>query len=113
MKLINSPLTKWSSNLEQFKAIWRAEGQDTEVQTEVLGVSWNTETDCFSFGMDAITKKLPEGPTAKRQLLQTTARFYDPLGLYSYSRTPGVGGLIGMSSCLLTLEHSGMLGYPP
>ena len=35
MKLINFPLAKWASNLEQLKAIWRAEGQDTEVQTEV------------------------------------------------------------------------------
>ena len=27
--------------------------------------------------------QLPEGPTTKRQLLRTTARFCDPLGLYS------------------------------
>jgi hypothetical protein len=48
-----------------------------------LGMDWNTETDCFSFDPEGITKKLPEGPTTKRQLLQTTAKFYDPLGLYS------------------------------
>jgi len=38
-----------------------------------------------------------EGPTTKRQVLQATARFYDPLGLLApylslrnyYSRTPG------------------------
>ena len=83
MKLINFPLAKWASNSEQLKAIWRAEGQDTEVQTEVLGVSWNTETDCFSFDPGTITRNLPEGPTTKRRLSQTTARFYDPLGFYS------------------------------
>ena len=69
--------------MEQLKAIWRAEDQDTEVRTQVLGVSWNTETDCFSFDPEGITRKLPEGPTTKRQLLQTTARFYNPLGLHS------------------------------
>jgi len=37
MKLINFPLAKWA----QLKALWRAEGQDIEVQTQVLGVNWN------------------------------------------------------------------------
>jgi len=83
MKLINFPLAKWASNLEQLKSIWRAEGQDTEVQTQVLGISWNTETDCFPSDFEGITRKLPEGPTTMRQLLQTTGMFYDPLGLYS------------------------------
>ena len=75
MKLTNFLLAKWASNSEQLKTIWKAEGQDTEVQTEVLGISWNKETDCFSFGPEGITRKLPEGPTTKRQLLQTTVRF--------------------------------------
>ena len=83
MKLLNFPLAKWASNSEQLKAIWRAEGQDIEEQTQVLGMDWNTETDCLSFDPEVITKKLPEGPTTKRQLLQTTAKFYNPLGLYS------------------------------
>jgi len=68
MKMINSPLAKWARISEQLKAIWRAEGQDTEVQTDVLGVRWNTETDCSSFDTDATTRKLPESPTTKRQL---------------------------------------------
>ena len=65
MKLVNFPLGKWASNSEQLKAIWSAEGQDIEVQTQVLGVEWNTETDCFSIDPEAITKKLPEGPTTE------------------------------------------------
>ena len=68
MKMINSPLAKLARISEQLKATWRAEGQDTEVQTDVLGVRWNTETDCFSFDTNAITRKKPEGPTTKRQL---------------------------------------------
>jgi len=83
MKLVNFPLARWASNSEQLIYIWKTEGQDTERQTEVLGVSWNTETDCFCFGPEGITGKLPEGHTTKRELLQTTASFYDPLGLYS------------------------------
>jgi hypothetical protein len=83
MKLLNFPLSKWASNSEQMKAIWKAEGQNIEEQTHVLGVNWNTENDCFSFDPESVTMQLPEGPTTKRQLLQTTARFYDPLGLYS------------------------------
>ena len=82
MKLINFPLAKWASNSEQLKAIWRAEGQEIEVKTQVLGVNWNTETDCFSIDPETITKEIPEVPTTKRQLLQLPARFYDPVGLY-------------------------------
>jgi hypothetical protein len=81
MKLINFPLAKWASNLDQLKANGRAEGQDIEAQTQVLGVKWNTETDCF-FNPEAINKGLPEGLTTKRRLLQTTARLCDPLGFY-------------------------------
>jgi len=81
MKLIHFPLAKWASDLDQLKAIWRAEGPDIEAQTKVLGVKWNTETSCF-FDPEGISKRLPEGPTTKRRLFQTTARFYDPLGLY-------------------------------
>jgi hypothetical protein len=69
--------------LDQLKAIWRAEGRDIEAQTKVLGVNWNAETGYFFFDPEAISKRLPEGPTTKRRLLQTTARFYDPLGLYT------------------------------
>jgi hypothetical protein len=42
-----------------------------------------TENHCLSFGPEMVSMKLPEGPTTKRQLLQTTARFYDPLELFS------------------------------
>jgi hypothetical protein len=45
MKLINFPLAKWASNSGQLKAIWRDEGRYIVVQTQVLGVNWNT--DCL------------------------------------------------------------------
>ena len=85
MKLINFPLAKWASNSEPLKAIWRAEGQDTEVQTQTLGVSWNTGTDCFSFDPEAITRKLkkkgllPRDSSCKRRLGYTIHSDYTPL----------------------------------
>jgi len=82
-KLINLPLANWASNSDQFKAIWRAEGRDIETQTKVLGVNWDKETDCVFFDFEANSNNLPEWPTTLRQLLQATARFYDPLGFYS------------------------------
>jgi len=48
MKLLNFPLSKWVSNSEQMKAIWKVEGQNIDEQTRVLGVNWNTVNDCFS-----------------------------------------------------------------
>jgi hypothetical protein len=118
MKLINFLFAKWASNSGQLKAIWRAEGRDIVVQTQVLGVNWNTETDCFFLDPEVISGGLPEEHTTKRRLLQTTAIFEDPLGLYSpvsvvgncYFRTPGPGDLIGMNYCLLILVRVGTIG---
>ena len=59
------------------------EGRGTEARTQVLGVSWKTEADCLYIDADEFTNKIKDGPTTKRKLLQTTASFYDPLGLYS------------------------------
>jgi hypothetical protein len=61
MKLLTFPLSKWASNLEQMMAIRKAEGQDIEEQTQVLGVNWNTKNDCFSFDPETVTIKQPEG----------------------------------------------------
>ena len=83
MKLISLPLAKWATNSEGLKTIWKAEGQNVDVQTQVLGVSWDTEADCLYIDADEMFSKLREGPTTKRKLLQITASFYDPLGLFS------------------------------
>jgi len=83
MKLINLPLAKCATNAEQLTTIWKAEGQSVEARTQVLGVSWNKESDCLYTDANEMTEKLKEGPTTKRKLLQTTASFYDPLGLFS------------------------------
>lgn len=82
MKLLSFPLSKWASNSEQLKAIWRAEGQKIETRVQVLGVDCNTGTDCFQMYLEDINRKILDGPTTKRKLLQATAIFYDPLGLF-------------------------------
>jgi hypothetical protein len=121
MKLIKFPLAKWASSSEQLEAIWRAEGQEIDAQTQVLGVNWSTETDCFSVDDEVITKRLPEGPTTKSSSCKPRLGFTIHSGCTllclslgnCYSRTHGAGGLTGMNSCLLTTERGGMLGYRP
>jgi hypothetical protein len=81
-KLINLPLAKWATNSEKLKAIWKAEGQSVEAQTQVLGGQLE-HADCLYIDADEFTYKLKDGSTTKWKLLQTTASFYDPLGLYS------------------------------
>jgi hypothetical protein len=82
-RLINLTLAKWATNAKLLKTIWKAEGQNVEAQTQVLGLSWDTEADCLYIDADEMISKLKEGPTTKRKLLQTTASFYDPLALFS------------------------------
>jgi hypothetical protein len=80
MRLIYLPLAKWATNAKLLKNICKAERQNVEAQTQVLGVSWEMEADCLYIDADEMIRKLKEGPTTKRVLLQTTASFYDPLG---------------------------------
>jgi len=119
MKLINLPLAKWATNTEELNAPWKAEGLIVEAETQVLGVRWKTEADYLYIDADEIISKLKEGSTTKRKLLQTTAIFYNPLGLFCLValvrkilfRTPGVQKSTGTSFCLQTWEHDGTLGY--
>jgi hypothetical protein len=69
--------------LGELKAIFKAEGQEIQGTTRALGVDWNTESDTLSVDPTDILDQATRGPVAKRQLLQATARFYDPLGLFS------------------------------
>ena len=54
--------------------------QDNEIK--VLGITWNTETDKLYFKFTPLTDEINSHPT-KREILQFTAKFYDPLGLVS------------------------------
>jgi hypothetical protein len=83
MKTIKLPMAKWATSCEELKEIWKAEGQEIQKKTQALGVDWNTEYDTLSVDPREILEKTTQGPATKRQLLQTVARFYDPLGLFS------------------------------
>ena len=59
-------------------------GGSRDSQTaQALGVDWNTESDTLSVDSRDILDKTTKGPASKRQLLQTTVRYYDSLGLFS------------------------------
>jgi hypothetical protein len=77
------PLSKWFTNSLLLKDIWRAEGVDIKSETRVLGVDWNTESDSLFTDPRDITDNLAGSPGTKRLILRTTARFYDPLGLFA------------------------------
>jgi hypothetical protein len=82
MKTIKLPLAKWATSCEELKEIWKAEGQEVQGTTQALGVDWiQNQTRCRWTPKDILDKTT--GPATKRQLLQTTARFYDPLGVFS------------------------------
>jgi hypothetical protein len=83
MKTLKLPMAKWATNSEELKVIWKAEGKPIPQITQALGIDWNTESDTLSVDSGDILDKTTAGPITKRQLLQTTARFYDPLGLFS------------------------------
>jgi hypothetical protein len=61
---------KWASNSENMR-------------TQVPGVSWDMVRETIFTDHRDVTDKVQERPMMKRQLLQATSRFYDPLGLMS------------------------------
>jgi len=83
MNRIRLPMVKWATNSKYLKDVWRTEGVDFKEVTQTLGIDWDTESDTFSMDPRDVSGEYVEGPTTKRQVLQATARFYDPLGLLS------------------------------
>ena len=76
-------MAKWTSNLRQLNELWNIEGMEVRNETQVFGIEWNTTSDTFNVGHGNVTNRIAEDPATKRQLLQATARFHDPLGLLS------------------------------
>jgi hypothetical protein len=85
MKTITLPMAKWATNCGELNGIWKMEGHDLRRTTQALGVDSNTESDTLSVDPRDILDKTTGGPATKRQLLQTTARFYDPWGYFRLS----------------------------
>jgi len=82
MKTIKLPMAKWATSCEEQKEIWKAEDQEIQRTTQALGVDWNTESETILVDPRDILDKTAQGPATKRQLLQTSARFYEPLGFF-------------------------------
>jgi hypothetical protein len=83
MKTVTLPMAKWATNCEELNGIWKVEGQELRRTTQSSGVNRNTESDALSVDPRGILDKTTGGPATKGQVFQTTARFYDPLGLFS------------------------------
>ncbi|GFW69835.1 integrase catalytic domain-containing protein [Trichonephila clavipes] len=81
------------------------------IETETLGLSWNSQEDCFIF---KIAVELKDSYT-KRCVLSTIARLFDPLGLLcsvvarASCRVFGVLKSTGLTSYLLREPKSGII----
>jgi hypothetical protein len=83
MRKFSSPMGKWASNSELLKDIWKVGGLEFRSVTQVLGVNLDTTWDTLFRDHIDVTDKAHEGPSTKKQFLQATPRFYDPMGLMS------------------------------
>ena len=83
MRKFSFPVGKWASNSELLKNIWRVGGLEIKSVTQVLVVNWDTMRGTLFTDPRDVTDKAHEGPSTKRQFLQATSRFYDPMSLMS------------------------------
>ena len=76
-------LRSWTSNSELLRnrAI-KDDVLDTDVQTKILGLRWDVKTDEIAFAQREI-KPTQENCITKREILKSSSRIYDPLGLLS------------------------------
>lgn len=86
-------MTKWTTNSPELRKILEREGLSAPTEgllaknlsqgnSKVLGVQWDTETDCFLFNPAEIIKaaeEIGDRPT-KRNILQISSRIFDPIG---------------------------------
>ena len=74
-------LRSWTSNCQQVRVLAEAENVlDTEENTKILGMKWNTETDELSYQKkDQTSSQL----VTKREILKISSAIYDPLGFLS------------------------------
>ena len=76
-------LRSWTSNSQLLRNQAKKDNVlDTDTQTKILGLRWNVKTDEIAFAPREI---LPtkENCITKREILKSSSRIYDPLGLLS------------------------------
>ena len=83
MNTIHLPMYMWATNSTHLQDIWLTQGLPLQTETQVLGMDWDTQSDTLFIDHTDITRALADRPATKRQVLQATSRFYDPLGLFS------------------------------
>jgi hypothetical protein len=83
MNTVHLPMYKWAKNSNYLQDISRTKGVPLVKETQVLRMDCVTQSDTIHIDHTDITRAFPERPATKRQVLQVTSRFYDPLGLFS------------------------------
>jgi hypothetical protein len=83
MRKYRFPMGKWASKSDPLKNKWRNGGLEIKSTTREQGVGWDTTRDTLLTDHIDVTDKAHEGPLTKRQLLQATSLFFDPMGLIS------------------------------
>ena len=78
-------LRKWKTNSQSLQQINEAEGNNEDVNkvVRILGLSWDTEIDCFVYQFDDLISFVNSLPPTKRSLLKVPAKMFDPLGFLS------------------------------
>jgi len=83
MNTVHMPMYKWFTNSTHLQDIWRTQGLPLQMETQVLGMDLEIQSDMIHIDNTDITRAFPERPATMCQVLQVTSRFYDPLGLFS------------------------------
>jgi hypothetical protein len=107
MKTIKLPMGKWATSFEELKEIWKPYGQEIQKTTQALGVDWHAESDTLSVDVRDISDKTTKGPATKKQLLETTTRFYGPVGLFS--PVSAIGKILFQETWCRGLQWEGFL----
>ncbi len=102
-------MAKWASNSAELRAVWESIGIPYHLSTRVLGVHWETEHDRLLFNFHDFALKMDFVPTTKRLILQATAQFYDPLGLFSPVSMVGI--ILFQDTWLLGLQWGELLPH--
>jgi len=79
-------LRKWRTNSQSLQQqINEAEQNNEDVNkvVRILGLSWDTEIDCFVYQFDDLILFVNSLPPTKRSLLKISAKIFDPLGFLS------------------------------
>ena len=75
-------LRSWSSNSSELRKQAEKESiLETDNNTKILGLRWNSETDELFYPKRDITFQTPD--CTKRDILKLSSKIYDPLGLLS------------------------------